>query len=82
MLMSVLAWRPFLDPVDAHRWWFVLLIPVALGVALGYKAVRTTDLKRYVPEVLTMTVQIVLGMVGLAAASFVLVEVYARWMTG
>lgn len=74
----LLAWRPFLDPIDAHRWWYLLLIPVSLGVSLAYKAVRSRDLARYHREVLIMTAQVILGMIGLATASLVLFEFFPR----
>jgi hypothetical protein len=80
LLPLTLAWRPFLDPIDAHRWWYLLLIPLALGVSMAYKAVRTQNLRRYPIEVVIMTGQVVLGMIALAAASYILVELFARTM--
>ena len=29
-LVHTLAWRPFIDPIDAHGWWFLLIFLVAL----------------------------------------------------
>lgn len=79
-LPLILAWRPFLDPLDLHRVWFLLLAPLALGVALAYKAVRARDMNRYGREVGLMTFQIIGLMILLAAASFVIVELIARAM--
>ncbi len=74
-LMAVLAYRPFLDPITAlNRVWYLLLFPMALGIAVAYKAVRVHDMKMYWRQVLTMTVQISLGMMALGAASYVLVQ--------
>ncbi len=72
------AYRPFIDAIDVHRWWFFLLIPIAFLVSMGYKAVRMHELKGYPRQVLMMTVQIVVGMVLLAAAFYALVA-YAQW---
>ena len=41
-----LAYRPFIDPLDLQRGWFILLLPLALGVSITYKAVRVEDLSR------------------------------------
>lgn len=71
---AVLAYTPFIDPIDAHRLWFLLLIPLALGVSMAYKAVRVDDLSRYWREVLVLTVKIVLGIIALGAASFVVIQ--------
>jgi hypothetical protein len=70
----LLAYRPFLDPIHADRWWYLLLIPLALGIAVSYKAVRIPDLKDYSRQVAVMTVQIVLAMIALGLASYVFVQ--------
>jgi hypothetical protein len=73
-------YRPFLDPIDVHGWWWVMLLPMSVLIAVVYKSVRLKDLRGYWAAVLGMTAQIVIGMVLLGVASYVLVEVYARWM--
>ena len=75
-----LPYRPFIDPLDLRGWWWVLLFPMALGVAVVYKAVRLHTLERYWRQVGLMTLQIVLGMVMLAAGSYGLVLVYVRFI--
>ncbi len=79
-------WRPFLDPMP-QEWfdhWWLFVIPLSVLVAVIYKAVRIYDFTpaRYARGVATMSLQILLGLAGLAAASFLLVEVYVRWMRG
>lgn len=66
----LIAWRPFLEPMDLHGVWYLLLVPLALGMSMAYKAVRVGTLDRYWREVLTMTVQIVLSMIGLGLAAY------------
>jgi hypothetical protein len=77
-------YRPFIDPLEVHGWWWWMLLPMSLGIAVVYKAVRVKSITEtwgpYVREVALMTGQIVLGMVLLVAASYGLVEVYARWV--
>jgi len=78
-----LPWLPFRDPVDLHAWWWVMILPLSIGIAVVYKAVRMRDLGgwgAYWRQVALMTVQIILGMALLAAATYTLVEVFARYL--
>lgn len=70
--------RPFLDPLELHSVWWLMLIPMALGVSLVYKAVRVKDLAQLPRQVLVMTLQIILGMIGLAVASYLVVVIFAH----
>jgi len=72
--LFTLAYRPFLDPVDIHRLWYFLLIPLAVFVALAYKAVRLPDLRDLPRQVAVMTAQIVLGIAALGVAGYLVVE--------
>ena len=71
----VAAYTPFVDPLNLHRQWYLLLLPLALLTAVAYKAVRTRDMRRYPVEVLVMAAQILLGMIALALGFLVFVEV-------
>ncbi|MBX3317536.1 MAG: hypothetical protein KF902_11835 [Phycisphaeraceae bacterium] len=68
------AYIPFVDPIDAHRWWFLLLIPMAFGVSVVYKAVRMRSLDRYWRHVFGMSASIVLGIILMGAVIYVLIE--------
>ncbi len=70
-----LAHRPFIDPIELHTQWYLLLIPMAFFTALAYKAVRVWDVKTLPRQVLAMTVQIILAMAGLGLAVYLFVEV-------
>lgn len=76
------GYRPFLDPlpIDGAAWW-LLLIPLALGISIAYKAIRVWSMKKYWPNVLMLTAQIVAAMVLLVAGVHVVVEwiVPALW---
>lgn len=74
----MIAYTPFLTPLDLHDHWWFTLIPLALGISIAYKAVRMKDLTRFWRAVAVMTVQIIGGMVALAVVTFVIVEVLAR----
>lgn len=67
-------WRPFLDPIDAHRYWYLFLIPLALLMSMAYKAVRVESMNIYLKQVVIMTVQVVAAMIGLGLVAFLFVE--------
>jgi hypothetical protein len=77
---SPFSYRPFLDPVGLGEWWWLLLVPLSLGVSIVYKAVRVPTMDRYWRDVIVMTVQIIVSMILLAFASFMLVEIYAKFI--
>lgn len=74
MLAAELAYRPFIDPINLQRGWYFLLLPLSLGIAIAYKAVRVRDMRAYPREVAVMTVQIIIAMLALGAVSFILVQ--------
>lgn len=74
-MIHLLAWRPFLDPLDLHEQWFLLLLPLALGISVAYKAVRLQTMEAYWRQVAMMTIQIVGGIVLLAIAAYVVIVV-------
>ena len=75
--LTVLAYTPFKTPINAlHDWWYLLLIPLAFGIALTYKAMRLYDLRYIWTQTLLMTAQIVLAMIGLAIA----LAIFVLWI--
>jgi len=72
--MNLLAYTPFIDPINVHRTWYLLLFPLALGISITYKAMRVGDMGQYIKQVLVMTAQIVGFMVLLGIASYVLIQ--------
>lgn len=80
-MSALLAWTPFLEPLPgAQHWWWVLVLPMALGVALSYKAIRTKELARYPREVVAMTLQIVAAVVGIAIGLHLVVVVLLPYL--
>ena len=74
-MISMLAWIPFVTPMPSiDSWWLVLLLPLALGISMIYKALRVPDLDRYVLGVGIMTAQIVLAMALLAIGLYLVVQ--------
>lgn len=70
----MLGYTPFIDPINAHQWWYLLLLPLAVLIAIAYKAVRVETLRDFPREAAVMAVQIVLGIVLIGVASFLFVE--------
>ncbi len=73
--LLTLAVRPFLDPMPFERYWYLLIIPMALGIAMAYKAVRVPDMNKFWVQTFVMTAQIVLGMIALGTFTFLFVQV-------
>ena len=66
-MSTLLAWIPFLEPMNVfHDWWPVLIVPLAFGISMIYKGMRVHRLNRYWREVTIMTTQIVLAMIVLS----------------
>lgn len=75
-MTKLLAYIPFVEPIDdLQEWWYLLLIPLAFGISVIYKALRSSQLQRYWLNVLVMTGQIVAAMIALALVLIVLVQV-------
>jgi len=74
-MFGILAWRPLLDPLPIDDVWYLLLIPIALGIAMAYKAVRVPNIQDYPKQVAVMATQTILAIVGLAVGAYLLIEV-------
>ncbi|MFN7374801.1 MAG: hypothetical protein ACK54T_05495 [bacterium] len=75
------SYRPFIDALSMHGTWYIWIVPMAFFIAVAYKAVRSKKLDHYWREVVVMTIQTLLGMAALAAALWLLAEVFVKsWM--
>lgn len=70
-----LAYTPFIDPLDLHAAWFWLLLPLAVLIAIAYKAVRVPDMKHYWRQTGLFAAQIIVGIIGLYVFSLVVLNV-------
>lgn len=73
-LTTILAYRPFIDPLNLQKTWFFLLAPLCLGVSVAYKAVRVADLSHFWRQVAKMTLQLILLIILVGAALFAVVQ--------
>lgn len=60
----LLGYVPFVSPLPLWDVWYLLLLPLCLGVSLVYKAVELDDMRRLSRQTLVNSLWIVLGMVG------------------
>jgi hypothetical protein len=73
---SLLACIPFLQPAPGvQHWWWLLVIPMALGVSMAYKAIRVKSLADWPKAVVSMAAQIVAAMIAIAIGLYLLVIV-------
>ena len=71
------AWRPFLSPMPAHGYEWLLLIPISCFLAIAYKAVRCEHMDRFWRNTAQMVLIICGGLVLLATVGWGLVELLA-----
>ncbi len=74
-MIALLGFIPFVSPVNFFQtWWYLLIIPLAFGVSVIYKAIRLPRLDAYWFQVWLMTGQIVLVMLLIAVALALFVQ--------
>jgi hypothetical protein len=75
-MTSLLAWTPFVQPAPGvTSWWWLLIIPTAVGIALAYTSIRSKTVAAIPREALVMTLQIIAAVVGIAIGLYLLVMV-------
>ena len=71
-----LAWIPFLQPVpELVSLWYLLCIPLVIGVAMVYKALWIPEGRSWGQQVIMMSILIVGGLAGLAIVLGVFVQI-------
>jgi hypothetical protein len=72
---ALISFIPFISPVNFFQtWWYLLVIPLAFGVSVIYKAIRLPRMDAYWLQVWLMTGQIVLVMALLAIGIAVFIQ--------
>ena len=70
-----LSYIPFLYPISLfHDWWYLLILPLSIGISIIYKALRLGSLDHFWHNVVIMSIQIIMSMIGLAIALLILVQ--------
>ena len=71
----MLAWIPFLEPMNALQGlWYLLLVPMSFGIAMVYRSLREQTYATYWRSVFIMTGQVVFGIAAIAVALMVFVQ--------
>ncbi len=70
----------FIDPSGAHDLWYLMIVPMVVFIAIGYKAVRVHRMETYWREVLVFILQVLGGIVGLAVVFLVVINVLVPWL--
>jgi hypothetical protein len=72
----IVAWIPFLQPIPALvSLWYLLCIPLVIGVAMVYKALWIPEGRSWAQQVWVMSALLVVGLVSLAVVLGVFVQV-------
>lgn len=61
-------YRPFIDPLPIHAWWYWLVLPLCLIFSVVYKCVKCESMKDVPRAALAITFWILLAMAAAAAA--------------
>jgi hypothetical protein len=66
------AFRPFWQPLPAWDYWYLLLLPLCVGISVVYKSIKCRTMRQVPREAAVIFVMILLGM---AVAAGVLVAI-------
>lgn len=73
------AFIPFVDPlIGALDWWYLMLLPLALLIALVYKAMRCDDLTDVPRQTLVASGKLLGAFLGCAAVLWILLLILER----
>jgi len=81
ILATILAWRPFLDPLPiwSDRVWPFLLLPLAGAVSVVYKSIKCRKMSEVPRESAVIFSLIILGMVVAAVVLSGVVALEQHW---
>jgi hypothetical protein len=78
LLAAEETFRPFWQPLPLWDYWYLLLLPLCVGVSIVYKAIKCRDMKQVPREAAVIFVMIILGMALAAAVLLLLVRVMEK----
>jgi hypothetical protein len=77
-MVTILAYTPFASPLPIYNYWWALLFPLLIGIAIAYKGVKCATMKNVPREATQITVLILLGMVAVGIVLTTLVKMLER----
>jgi hypothetical protein len=75
--MPLLAYRPFLDPLPVWDYWYLLILPLCIAVAVVYKSMKCRTMSRVPIE----AGQIVLWIIGGFSGAAVVLMLLVKWLS-
>ena len=69
---------PFVQPLPAWDWWYLLAIPLCAGVSVVYKSIRCRSMRTVPREAAKATAWILFGLIAAAAALAALVKAFEK----
>ena len=70
------AYVPFMQPLPAWDYWYLLAVPLCAGVSVVYKSIRCRSMGTVPREAAKATFWILAGLVGAAIALMLLVKAF------
>ena len=77
LLTLAQMYRPFVDPLPIHSYWYWLLLPLTLLFSVVYKAVKCEKISDVPKQTVHITFLILVGMAGAAAVLTLIVWITA-----
>jgi hypothetical protein len=74
LVLPLLAYKPFLQPLPLDTYWLVLLMPLVLAIAIVYKTIKLDDLAQMPKQAIFLAGQIIAFMILAAAALWLITE--------
>lgn len=72
------TFRPFWQPLPIWDYWYLLLLPLCLGISIVYKSIKVRTMRQMPREAGVIFVMIILGMALAAAALLVMTRLMER----
>ncbi|GAB5497500.1 MAG: hypothetical protein Phyf2KO_25800 [Phycisphaerales bacterium] len=77
MMLVLAQWRVFMEPMPAHGYEWLLLVPMVVLLSLAYKAVRCEKMERYWKSSALMSLVVIGALAVLTFVGWGLVELMA-----
>lgn len=72
------TFEPFRQPLPVWDYWYLLLIPLCVGISIVYKSIKCREMKQVPREASVIFIMIMLGMTATAAALYALMRLLER----
>jgi len=72
------AFEPFRQPLPVWDYWYLLLIPLCVGISIVYKSIKCREMRQVPREASGIFIMIMVGMVATAAGLYALMRFLER----